>query len=156
MSDSPAAPPSPATAVVKDASLASTPRSSSSPTFLCHDRFLCRDARDAVAQQQQSESPLKLVKPARWFLLRQGCAALGPASDHRQQSLPTFYTQVALWPVQPLRVMFSFSATVCHRLLAQAASANASANADFRRAWRERMQTRVIACSYVGKVQVGL
>lgn len=152
MSDSPAAHPLGPPAVVHDASSASTPRSSSSPTLLCHDRFLGGDARDAAAQQQQSESPLKLDKPARWFLLRQGCAALDPASDHHQQPLPTFYTQVALWPVQPLRVMFSFSATVCHRLLAQAASANA----DFRRAWRERMQARVIAGSYVGKVQVGL
>jgi hypothetical protein len=156
MSDSPAAPP--------HASLASTPRGTSSPTFLCHDYFLGRDVRYPIAQQQQSDAPLKLIKPATWFLLRQRCAALGTNQktsssknfpeppDNHQPPLPTCYTQVALWPAQRVRVMFSCSATVCHRLsAAQAACANVTV--DCQRAWRQRIQGHVMAC-YVCKIQV--
>ena len=147
MSDSPAAPPSGQAAAAEHASLASTLRETSSSTFLYHDHFLGRDVRYPVAQQQQSDAPLKLIKPATWFLLRQVCAA--PGANDLQHRLPICYIQVAIWPAQRVRDMFSCSAMICHRLSAQAASVNVGRR---KGAWSALIHSRVLA-GYVSRVR---
>ena len=106
-------------------------------------------SQSLFSELAMSDSPaaprVGLLRP--WFLLRQGCAA--PGANDRHHRLPICYIQVAISPAQRVRVMFSCSAMICHRLSAQAASVNVGRR---KGAWSALIHSRVLA-GYVSRVR---